>query len=55
MIIQFDSRICFFVESMINSMIDRFVDVLKMRKNDSFRFFLNSNNKRNTINDFIET
>jgi hypothetical protein len=48
MIIEFDFRVYFFVESfriyffvenMIESMIDRFVDVSKMKKNDSSRFF----------------
>jgi hypothetical protein len=39
MIIEFDFRICFFVENMIDSMINRFVDVLKMKKNDFFAFF----------------
>ncbi len=40
MIIEFDFRTCLFVEDMIDFVIDRFVDVSKMKKNDSFRFFL---------------
>jgi hypothetical protein len=40
MIIEFDFKICFFVESMIDFMIDRFVDVSEMTKNDFSRFFL---------------
>jgi tRNA U38,U39,U40 pseudouridine synthase TruA len=40
MIIEFDFRACLFVENMIDSMIDHFVDVSKMTKNDSFRFLL---------------
>ncbi len=40
MIIEFDFRTCLFVEDMIESMIDRFVDVSEMNKDDSSRFFL---------------
>jgi hypothetical protein len=40
MIIEFNSKICLFVENMINSMIDNFVDVSEMKENDFFRFFL---------------
>jgi hypothetical protein len=40
MIIEFDFKVYFFVENMIESMIDHFIDVSKMKKNDSFRFFL---------------
>jgi hypothetical protein len=40
MIIEFDFRICFFVEDMIDFVIDCFVDVSEMKKNDFFRFFL---------------
>jgi hypothetical protein len=42
MIIEFDSKACFFVEDSIDSVIDRFADIsLKIStKNDSSRFFL---------------
>jgi hypothetical protein len=40
MIIEFDFKICFFVEDMIDLMINRFINVSKMKKNDFFRFFL---------------
>ena len=40
MIIEFNFKACFFVENMIESMIDRFVDVSEMLRNDFFRFFL---------------
>ncbi len=42
MIIEFDSMICLFVENSIDSMIDRFVDVLFEIStiNDFSRFFL---------------
>ncbi len=40
MIIEFDFKTCFFVESMIDFVIDRFVDVSEMKSNDFFRFFL---------------
>jgi hypothetical protein len=38
MIIEFNFKICLFVENMIDSMIDRFVDVLKMKKMIFFVF-----------------
>ncbi len=40
MIIEFDFRTYLFVEDMTESMIDRFVDVSKMNKDDFSRFFL---------------
>ncbi len=42
MIIEFDSMTCFFVENLIDSMIDHFADVLFeiSTKNNSSRFFL---------------
>ncbi len=42
MIIEFNSMICFFVEDLINSMIDYFVNALFeiSTKNDFWRFFL---------------
>jgi hypothetical protein len=40
MIIEFDFKACFFVEIIIDSIIDHFVDVSEMKRNDSFRFFL---------------
>ncbi len=40
MIMRFDSKACLFVEDMIDSIIDRFVDVSEMKENDFFRFFL---------------
>ncbi len=41
MIIEFDSKACFFVEDPIDSKIDRFADLSEISaKNDSSRFFL---------------
>ncbi len=40
MIIEFDFRTCLFVEDMIDSMIDHFIDVSEINENDFFRFFL---------------
>jgi hypothetical protein len=41
MIIEFNSRIYFFVENSIDSKIDRFVDLFEIStRNESSRFFL---------------
>jgi hypothetical protein len=41
MIIEFNLRICFFVEDSIESKIDRFADLFEIStKDDSSRFFL---------------
>ncbi len=41
MIIEFNSRICLFVEDSIDSEVDRFADLFEIStKNDSSRFFL---------------
>ncbi len=52
---RFDSRTCLFVENMIDSMIDRFVDVSEMKKNDSKtdRFVDISEMKRNDSSCFF--
>ncbi len=56
MIIEFDSKACLFVEDSIDSMIDHFVDISSeiLTRSDSLRFFLNSDDRRDTINDFVK-
>ncbi len=39
MLIEFDFKACFFVENMLDSMTNRFVDVSEIKRNDS-RFLL---------------
>jgi hypothetical protein len=41
MIIEFDWKVCFFVENLIDSKIDRFADLFEIStRSDSSRFFL---------------
>ncbi len=55
MIIEFNSRICHFVEDLIDSKINHFADLFEIStRNDSSRFF-NLNDKQNMMNNFIET